>query len=172
MRFPFLHTPTTFLKPSESKFCLPRNTEATGPSLFSAQAAWKLLQLQPPPSPSSLNLPIAPALEHGLAAGKQLHIEKMLPSPSNTKDNIMLNPDQTKEATSACPSHPAPCPCPLHMHGLIPNLPCICPAPAVREAAHGPCTLPLSYPHTQQTTDPHSGHSKQTVVVMQGKRQR
>lgn len=86
MRLPFLHTQTTFLKPSESKSCFPRNAEATGPSLFPVQAAWKPLQLQPPPSPSSLNLPVAPALGHGLAAEKQLHIEKMLPSPSNTRD--------------------------------------------------------------------------------------
>lgn len=119
-----------------------------------------------PPSPSSLNLPIAPALEHGLAAGKQLHFEKMLPSPRNTKDDIMLNPGQTKEATSACPSHAAPCPCPLHMHGLIPNLPCICPVPAVGEVAHA-ASFPTLIP--PQITDP---HSKRAVVVMQGKRQR
>lgn len=135
-RFPFLHTQTTLLKPSECKSCLPRNTKARGPSLFSVQAAWKPLQLQPPPSPSSLNLPIGPALERGLAAGKQLHFEKVLPSPRNAKDDIMLNPGQTKEATSACPSHAAPCPCPLRMRGLAPKFPCICPVPAVGEAAH------------------------------------
>lgn len=119
-----------------------------------------------PPSPSSLNLPIAPALEHGLAAGKQLHFEKVLPSPRNAKDDIMLNPGQTKEATSACPSHAAPRPRPLHMRGLTPNLPRVCPVPAVGEAAHA-ASFPTLVP--TQTTDP---HGKRTVVVMQGKRQR
>lgn len=67
MRFPFLHTETTFLKPSESKSCFPRNAEAMGPSLFLSSSCLETSPTAAPPSPSSLNLPVAPALEYRLA---------------------------------------------------------------------------------------------------------
>lgn len=120
---------------------------------------FKLPQTPPaaaPTSPPSLSLPVAPASEHGLAAGKQLCVEKVLPSPRNTRDCVTAKPSQPKEPPLPVPGS---CPCPTSSQTSRSS-----------RRLHTPPTCCLSCPQPPAKHRPPSGQGNGIIIVMQQKR--